>query len=229
MIQHITTHRADALKRLLQQYKGKPRLESLIDSTNIQVQEIEDALFGLRIRLDIDSVGGIPLDMIGEIVGIERGGFDDATYRSILKSKIGQNVSNGTPEDVITTFVAITGTEFVLYQDLFPGGIGLYSTVQIDPALIDLIYSLVEKTDPAGVRIDFIAYHQINNGFAMDGDMTGGGFDDGTGTVGGEFGTAYERTVEFAFSSGNDELDRQDIFQGFGTFDDPLVGGQLTT
>ena len=56
-IAKITTHNADALARLLYQYRDSTKLQGLITALfGTQVQEIEDAGYDLLTRLDIDNI-----------------------------------------------------------------------------------------------------------------------------------------------------------------------------
>ena len=65
----IANHIAKAKDRLIEQYKGKIRLEALLESIVDPLQEIEDLLNALGSDRWIDSAYGVQLDKVGKVVG----------------------------------------------------------------------------------------------------------------------------------------------------------------
>lgn len=107
---HITTHAEDALDRLAEQYRGKPKIKSLLDSLCEQVQSTEDALWQLLTETTVDTAVGDALDVLGKIVGERRDGAADADYRIRVRARIRANLSNGTVEDVLAVLRALLGS-----------------------------------------------------------------------------------------------------------------------
>lgn len=223
MITQITTHQADALKRLMEQFKGKANLTKILNIYLPRIQEVEDEIFKLLNALDIDSQEGQFLDFIGEIVGLTRvSGTSDARYRQLLKAKIGTNTSEGIPEQIISVFKILTQSEWVHFIDLFNGNVSLTGTVEFTDQ--DEINDLFEDMDAVlmgGVRMPFFVCADETESFAFAGPGPAGlGFDDGTGTVGGKFAIEYTKQLPFAFDGTDTGAD------GFGAGSaDPFVGG----
>ena len=88
-----------------------------------QIQDLENILFDLSTRLNIDNSVGVQLNNIGKIVGQLRNGQDDATYRLFLKAKAGRNVSEGDIERVLSIWKIITGGTDIQVIESFPAGI----------------------------------------------------------------------------------------------------------
>jgi len=215
MSTQITTHNTDAKNRLLQQYKGKARIEGLIDAyIGDQIQAIEDALWPLFDRLDIDSQVGTQLDKIGEIVGQDRLGLEDDLYRIWLKAKIGQNVSEGDAERIISIWQLINSDATTIrLVEHFPAEVALYSDNAIDAvseltteagdtittedgtpivviltAYMSYIFDFMQKIVSGGVKLAYIAVFDPDNAFSFAGsDSNTGGFgDNDDADVGGE-------------------------------------------
>lgn len=173
----ITTHETDALARLLYQYKGKVNIESLIkDLYTTRTQLLENGLFQLFGRLNIDNSTGVQLDGIGTIVGQLRLGLSDAVYRLFLKAKIGANVSEGDIPRVIDVWKLITNANIVQLLEAYPAEVDLYYDVPLDDSLKDLAFDLIQKVVVAGVAVGFLAVFENGNAFTLDGDVVG---DDG--------------------------------------------------
>ena len=144
----ITTHETDAKARLIQQFKGKARIEALLDAVDEQVQAYEDQIGPLSDVLDIDAMGGVNLDNIGNIVSQDREGRSDANYRVAIREKISANVSSGTPDQVIGIFEFITGSTTIDFIELFPAGFGIYGDADPYP---DSTFDGVDAAKPGGV------------------------------------------------------------------------------
>lgn len=229
MITQITTHEADAIKRLLAQYRAKPRMEGLAGTFGAQAQSLEDVLFALlSTARSIYTAEGEQLDQIGAIVGLDRSlGFDDETYRVLLFAKIGLNVSQGETERVIDVYRLVTAATHVDLQEYQPAAVGLFSNGDIAPSLINTIWHFVSDVVSAGVRVDHFGHFDETNGFSFIGSGDGGGFGDtGDASAGGLFGELFLPSVPL-FALAGDDHDRDAA--GLGDLKDPPTGGQLNT
>jgi hypothetical protein len=105
VITHRTDVYGDAIRKLPEQFKNKPRIYAWIKSYMVEVQLLEDALWDIFTkRLLQNSPTGDLLDKIGKIVGQDRNGFDDASYLVFISARIKTNRSDGRRE----TLLAIT-------------------------------------------------------------------------------------------------------------------------
>ena len=154
-IVEITDHGADALTRLIQQYKGSPRIQALLCAFLDPVGDAEADVYDLLTEaLDISVAVGDQLDLIGEIVGEVRNGRTDADYRKGLRTKIRINRSHGRIEDLIEVAILwelITADNAVEVEEKPPAAVvvTLHST-PLDPfGLFDRLY----EAKAAGVAL----------------------------------------------------------------------------
>jgi len=122
----ISTHVADGKLRLLSQFSDKTLINGYIQSFITGAQTIEDVLYDALALRNLDAASGEQLDGIGEIVGKARGGRSDAAYRLALYGKIGQNVSKGTPQDVISVFNLVSETSLSYLTEHYPAEIAIF-------------------------------------------------------------------------------------------------------
>lgn len=227
----ITTHVVDAKNRLLQQYKGKASIEALVEANAEQVQVLESVFKDLNDNRSIETAVGVQLDLLGDILGIDRNGLSDDDYRARLKIKIVQNISNGEPERLITVYRFLVGASQIQYQEHYPAGLAMMADADITPGQETLIYREIQNISPAGVRVDYIGCYDAADSFSFAGsngplDLVGAdGFGDSTDLgVGGMFGKQHVPIDNgFAFEGGNPN------FFGFGTHEDPYYGGLFGT
>jgi photosystem II stability/assembly factor-like uncharacterized protein len=96
-----TTHAAEAKAKLVEQFRGKPGFEGLLDSYLEQIQELEGVFFDLlSIVTDPDSQTGAQLDLIGRIIGEDRKGKTDAVYLQAIKARRIINRASGTVDEI---------------------------------------------------------------------------------------------------------------------------------
>ena len=172
----ITDHSDAAKARLLEQYKGIVSVEGLLDSLGgQQVQDLEDAIYGLKNRLDIDVSEGIQLDDIGEIVGQDRQGQGDEVYKLLIKARIGKNVSESEIERVISVWKIITQSTVVHLIEVFPAEVAVYGDVPLDPSLITLAIALIQDVVGAGIKVTPTVVFS-DEPFGFEGDPAALGF-----------------------------------------------------
>lgn len=219
----IVDHVAQAVARLIEQYKKKPDLEGMVGAFTAPFQALEDTFQDLETDRSLETSVGVQLDRLGTIVGIARATNEtDDEYRISIKTKIVENISQGEPERLITVYRLLVGASLVYLSELYPGGIGLMSDVDLaDQDFINLLFKRIDRIAAAGVRIDYLGSFDPDEPFAMAGTLPGEGF--GTDTdplIGGKFATLYlDMSEEFAFAGNSLNAG------GFGTILDPLVGG----
>lgn len=190
----IPDHAQQALNRLIEQYKKKPRIENLvIDLIGDPVQDLEDAFFTLYQRLDINFQVNGQLDLIGTIVGESRNGLSDAEYRVALKGRIAVNNSKGTIEDVIQLWKLFSNATQVQVQELFPAEIRIFTDAIVGIGLNDLAISFVKEIIGAGIKYGGTVIGSSSNAFSFastpDNPNTGGFGDSFDSSVGGLFST----------------------------------------
>lgn len=148
MFARITDHIEGGKSLLLDQYRGKCRLEALLACYLRPVQQLEDAVWSVRLGRMIENAIGVQLDVIGRIVGRQRRGMNDATYRTWLNVQIAINRSEGHPDDVIRV-IALVEDDFRLLE-YFPASfdVEFRQTPIVDPLILA---EMVGATRAAGV------------------------------------------------------------------------------
>jgi len=132
-------------------------IENLITSLfGNQVQSLEDAMRTMLFRLDIDRMADSMLDLIGEIVGQDRLGYNDEFYRALIKTKIGANVSQGGIEEVLTVWKKLAGTENVTLTEVFPAKIKLSTDVYLSDDIFNFIKIYANNILAAGIKLETI-------------------------------------------------------------------------
>lgn len=221
----ITTHVNDAIARLLYQYKDSDRLKYILTAFSEQIQELEQAIFDLDAGRQIYNAEGEQLDLLGEIVGIERNGLEDDQYRLFILGKIGENFTDASIGRTAAVYAVLLGSDIVQEQDLYPAGAGYAAGGTLDDSLVSIVWMMVQRSLGAAIRLEFLELFDEEQGFAFDGPAgTGLGFGDATDAgAGGTFAYLLDPNFEFAFNGD----DPNDGGYGFGTLEDPLTGGEF--
>lgn len=110
----------EGIEKLLEQFKGKPNIESTLKAYLLEIQELEDTWFELLNERNVYDAVGIQLDLIGAIVVEPRQGRDDEAYRLAILNRIGLNNSEGTPNNVMSLLKNNSGASGVLYWEHYP-------------------------------------------------------------------------------------------------------------
>jgi len=185
-------HGNSALSNLASQFLGKENIEKLLTVVGDELDEAEDMLYSLTQYLNIDSAVDAQLDVIGIRLNLSRDGRSDGDYRTALYDKIGLNLSNGTPEDVIVFTQAVINNTNIKYEEFYPARIRV-TIYDAFPTILSL--EQLRQLKPAGV-----------------GPM--------------ELLSWGAETAVFSFSSiDGPTYDPSPYAEGFGTTDDPLLGG----
>ena len=196
LVTQIDSHVADALNRLLEQYKGRPGIAGLYSSIVEQIQLLENSIFALDAGrqlwngTDTPAIGA-QLDTIGLIVGISRNGLSDAEYLLFIFGKIASNFSDTTVPTILNVIGYLFQAPTVLIQEVYPAGI-LVEVIgsPLDPSLYPIAVSLVQAALGAGIQLVFIAASPQTDVFRFyaAGETTQNGFGDLTNpSIGGGF------------------------------------------
>lgn len=173
---YIADHIARAKNRLIEQYKGKLKIEGVVEAVVKPLQDIEDVLQQLKTERWIESSIGIQLDKIGEIVGLEREyEQEDEDYRLLIKAKIIMNLNQGTPEEIIAAAKFFIGAIFIWYLEVYPAAVDIFSSTVVPPENRAKIRNQLKKFLPAGVSLDAFGQFDETNAFVFNG---GTGFGD---------------------------------------------------
>ena len=177
-----STFEADSKDLLLEQFKSKANVEGTIGAFAKQVQEAEDVLEQLLNDRTVDGAVGNQLDVLGRVVGQDRDGRDDATYRLFIKARIQINRGSGTPEQILTLARLLTNTDTsadISIIDEFPAFFVLEILEPVTEEDAAVIFELLNIARPAGVGAA-LQFTLTTSGatFTFDG-TTAQGFDNG--------------------------------------------------
>ena len=100
MYSTISNHLAQALDKLIQRYKGKPKFAALLGTYIKQVQELEDATNAVMGAYDVDTADATRLEILGRRVGQVAKGAALEQFRAYIKARILANRSDGSPESL---------------------------------------------------------------------------------------------------------------------------------
>ena len=160
-LEQVTDHEEQAYGLFIEQYSERPRLAALLASYTQEIQELEDAIWAVRLGRFLDNAEGAQLDVIGKLVGERRDGRADNVYRVLITAKIRVNWSQGRPNDVIAVVRIVQGTENThRYVSVFPASFEIVfdnDFVESDrgftaPELAEIIARLVRGARRAGVH-----------------------------------------------------------------------------
>jgi len=137
---------------------------------------------------DIDNVGlGSPFASLDTVLTGNRR-LTDTEYRLFIKARIVKNISNSTPEDIISQYKYLFNSSQVIFED----GDTEY-TVSIGKKLTPNDKALIENTDiiskTAGVRVNYKATYDYERFFGFSGVSNAKGFGSiNSPEIGGYFG-----------------------------------------
>ena len=131
--------------------KGDPSIISRLVRVLVnQLQDVEYASYKTKTLTTLSFATGAQLDGIGEIVGEDRNGRDDAEYKEAIYFRIFANAGNGEPEVLITALRFITKSISISYREIHPAkAILSYEGSSIPAGLADFMQRLA----PAGVKV----------------------------------------------------------------------------
>ena len=148
-----TNHERRTLRRLIAQYQGKPNMLALIRALVAPWQELEDILYLITEKRDVDNGFGVLLDDIGGLVGLARGGLEDNTYRTRLAGRIVANASKSVPEDVRATVDMLMQGLAAVHLDESPPGVMILRTEQLIQEDGDVFAAIAQRAMPIATRI----------------------------------------------------------------------------
>lgn len=176
----------EAQELTLSQFENSPLFLGMINAFVSPLQDLQDTLYSILTQTFVTNAVGYQLDIIGQYVGLARQGFGDDIYRLFIQVKIAINNSQGTPNQIITIMMLITGATNCLYLQYQPASMDLQVNVDLAPylagiglsqqAFIDLIQTVI----PAGVLLFGISsYDGPATAFGWFEDPDALGFDQG--------------------------------------------------
>lgn len=152
----IKNHVEEGTGLLLDQFKGKPRIEAWLRSYLTQVQVFTDAVYDTIIKRLIDNAANAQLDAVGRIVGEDRKGRDDDLYRLFIRARIRINRSSGKTKDILDVLNIIAGKTPAIFAEHFPAGISITFLEPPEHNVVHL-FAMLFDTKAGGVHLNVTA------------------------------------------------------------------------
>lgn len=109
VIEHVDL----GLSRVISYYKDKQNYLDLLELILTEIQKVEVALHGLGNIKDLESVTGIWLDYLGDLLGEPRDGKEDEVYRVYLYLRVAINTNDGTTPSVRSVIEIYTDSDYI--------------------------------------------------------------------------------------------------------------------
>lgn len=123
-VTQITDYSQITLQLIAEHFKNGS-IHQILDGTDTQWEEFEQVFFDLLNNRWLDTAVGEQLDVLGRILGVERAGRDDASFRTLLELKAEVNVSNGEPEILIKAVKILYLASNVTYTPDYPAAVDI--------------------------------------------------------------------------------------------------------
>lgn len=111
---------SSGMSKLLDQWKDSPNFRAFLRSVLLQLKEVETTFYQLLNERGIYTAIGAQLDILGKLVGEERGGRSDDLYRQAILGRISVNKASGTIDDVKNTAKSLSGAPYALLFEHYP-------------------------------------------------------------------------------------------------------------
>lgn len=158
-LQHETTHVDDGLARFAGQFKGKQKLQNFITAFLQQIQDLEDAAWGVYVGRWLVNAVGVQLDTIGRIVGQPRGNsVNDAEYRTRITARILCNASSGDTPSIYKVFQTLLPSVSLQLLPDYPAGFEFFINTVITLPYAFLYVGFLGAAKAAGVMANLIFY-----------------------------------------------------------------------
>lgn len=150
---------SQGIARLLEQYKGAPRMVALISAFLDEIQELESTglwpVFIDRV-LSSDLAVGDLLVKLGKIVGQTSEGLDDDAFRLLITARIRANRSNGKHADLVAVASILVPDTTIYAKDFPPAAVYIspLGPVTVDPYVIALKF--LAHAAAGGVMLIFV-------------------------------------------------------------------------
>ncbi|MGL6014114.1 MAG: DUF2612 domain-containing protein, partial [Shewanella oncorhynchi] len=127
------------LPKLTGQFQDSQKLKAMVKAIMDAFTELDASANELFIDRWIDTAYGKQLDGCGYIVGEERLGRDDETYREAIKFRVSINTAKSTPSDLIRAIKFLTKPIDCQYIESYPATAILFTSGWIGqaPYLVD--------------------------------------------------------------------------------------------
>lgn len=148
-----TDHVAEAKARLVAPFRGKPKIEGLLEAYIQAVQDLEDVMWDVLSIRTIDGADLPRLIVIGKLIGQPRHGFATELYRTVIKARALANRSEGTGPDIGKVLTQLLGAGAFSFHWIGPATIMIVQGDQADSEETRAVQQVLPFARAAGVRL----------------------------------------------------------------------------
>jgi hypothetical protein len=150
-----TSHVAEGLSELARQFASKPRIEALLRSLLVKVQEVEGDTWDLYALAIADS-SDAALDQLGRVLGQARpASATDTVYRKVLRAVVLTLHSSGTGDELLRVMRELVGSYSFTMTLAYPASLVFRPDDAGDvPASVAL--EVLRRGASAGVRLQVV-------------------------------------------------------------------------
>ncbi len=164
----VTDVQAKGIDRLLEQYKGKININTLLDIYLEQVQELEDVTWDVMVKRALAVATDAQLEVLGAIVGQPNWeGWTTEQFRTWIGVRIRLNQSFGTAVDIIECIQLATDAEFRYVE--YTSAALLVEFEEL-PEFVTDIMAIVHLASAAGVNVTVLFPPADGPGFRFKND-----------------------------------------------------------
>lgn len=136
-------HAADAVVDSLDQYSEKPRFHAMLAAFMAQIQSLEDVSQDELTMRSVYTAEGVQLDVLGDIVDLERGELSDDAYRIFILGKIYANRADGQIDQIYELLTGILGKDTVHVHEYWPCAMEIWSSDITYPDVVNRLMALM--------------------------------------------------------------------------------------
>lgn len=168
-------HEGDALDKLIEQYRDKPRVRAIVIALMRHIQRLEDVTFDLYLGRWIETGRGAVLDLIGRIIDEARQGIEDEAYRGFLRAKVRALRSTALLSELVKIAALIQGDSLpVRAKEFYPAAVELEPREEVIQNPIR-VGRMLKKATAGGVALRFVYLTAPRaNTLMLDNDMDSG-------------------------------------------------------
>lgn len=128
----------------------KPIANQLLAASLKEVKLLEDCIFEILNKLNIEGAEGDLLDKIGALVGAYRSGRVDSDFRDYIYLRIAINTADGQLDRIIQITKILTKSTVVSVQPVYPAGLN----INVNGTVInDFVTTAIQRITAAGVSV----------------------------------------------------------------------------
>lgn len=157
------------------------RLEKLLTILLTAGQRLENTGYDMLVNRAVDTAVGAQLDILGRIVGQDRAGLDDDTYRRYIRARVASNRSTGKRDELLAIAVLVINSlsaSFVGEDKAIATYFMRVDGVAVDGPTMNALMGFIKSAIGAGIRPMVQTAPAVPSGmFKFSGGTAGPGFD----------------------------------------------------